>query len=110
MGWARFAMERLQAGETVTIKPHGNSMRGKVESGDEVLLAPCPQEQLQVGDIVLVRVAGNIFLHLIKAMDARRVQIGNNRGKINGWAHKSKVFGVAVEVAGREVRERPRPL
>jgi len=24
--------------------------------------------------------------------------------KINGWANKSKVYGVAVEIAGRRVR------
>lgn len=107
MSWARFAMEKLVAGETVTVKPRGHSMRGKVESGDEVLLAPCHADQLQVGDIVLFRVAGNLYLHLIKAMDAHRVQIGNNLSKINGWTHKSKVFGVAVEIAGRKVLHRP---
>ena len=31
----------------------------------------------------------------------RRVQIGNNRGGINGWTGFDRVYGIAVSVAGR---------
>ena len=108
MGWATFAMERLQKGQTVTIRPHGHSMTGKVNSGDQVKLEPCVGVELHPGDVVLVRVKGNIFLHLIKATDGDRLLIGNNRGKLNGWTHRSKVYGIAVEVDGKPVSRRRR--
>ncbi len=101
MGWTTYAMERLLKGQKVTIRPHGHSMTGKVNSGDEVNLEPCPEIDLRPGDVVLVRVKGTIFLHLIKAIDGDRVLIGNNRGKLNGWTHRSKVYGLAVEIDGR---------
>src|ERR1700704_5259689 len=80
MGWATFAVDALRRGETIKIKPHGHSMRGKVDDGDTVTLAPADAEKLDVGDVVLVRVKGNIYLHLIKAINGDRVLIGNNRG------------------------------
>jgi hypothetical protein len=54
MGWANFAMERLQKGETVQIRPSGHSMTGRVNHKDLVTLAPCDPDELAVGDIVLV--------------------------------------------------------
>lgn len=98
MGWAKFAIEALQRGENVTIRPHGHSMRGRVNDGDRVTLAPADPEQVEVGDVVLVRVNGNILLHLIKAKNDGRFLIGNNRGKINGWVGPNSVYGVAVEI------------
>ena len=69
MSWATFAIEALKRGETVKIKPHGHSMQGKVNDGDTVTLAPADPAKIAVGDIVLVRVKGNIYLHLIKAIN-----------------------------------------
>ena len=77
MNWASFAIEALSKGQTVQIKPRGHSMQGKVNNEDRVTLAPCTPETLKVGDIVLVRVKGNIYLHLIKAIDRSRFLIGN---------------------------------
>ncbi len=56
-----------------------------INSGDKIELKPCKIEHLAVGDIVLCRVNGNTYLHLVKAISDGRVQIGNNHGKINGW-------------------------
>ena len=104
MGWANHAIEKLSAGEEVAIRPHGGSMRPKIESGALVLLSPIRDpEALEVGDVVLARVAGNVYLHLIKAVDRHRVLIGNNRGGINGWTNKRKVYGIAVEVDGKPI-------
>lgn len=91
------AYRRVKAGETVTIRPRGNSMTPRIESGDAVTIAPCGEEDLKVGDVVLVRVAGATYVHLISAIDPskRRVQISNNHGKINGWASYDKVAGKA---------------
>ena len=38
------------------------------------------------GDVVLCKVNGRHYLHLVKAIQGKRFQIGNNRGRINGLA------------------------
>lgn len=98
MGWAKFAIEGLQRGETVQIRPRRHSMKGRVEDGALVTLAPWPAEQYEVGDVVLVKVSGNVYLHLIKAIDGERYQIGNNRGRINGWVGKHALYGKAIKI------------
>lgn len=98
MSWASFAIEALRQGKTVQIRPRGHSMKGKVNDGDLVTVAPCPPETLEVDDIVLVRVKGRDYLHLIKAIDGERFQIGNNRGRINGWVGKNGISGKAIKV------------
>lgn len=98
MNWATHAIEALQRGETTQIRPRGHSMKGKVNDGDLVTLEPWPSEKLAVGDIVLVRVHGNVYLHLIKAIDGERFQIGNNRGGINGWVRAQNIYGKATKV------------
>ena len=96
MGWADFAVERLQAGEAVDIKPTGGSMKGKVESGSKVTIEPIELDKIKVGDIVLCRVKGNQYLHLVKAIDKKRFLIGNNRGGINGWT--GTIYGIATNI------------
>lgn len=91
-------IEALRRGETVRIRPHGNSMRPRVRDGDLVTVAPCRVEDLRVGDIVLVRVRGRVVLHLIKAIDGQRCLIGNNHGHINGWAGPAAVYGIATAI------------
>jgi len=73
-------------------------MKGKVNDGDLVTLEPCEPKQLVPGDIVLVRVRGNIYLHLIKAVNDGRFLIGNNRGGINGWVGENSIYGKAIRV------------
>ena len=65
VSWAAYAKEALRRGETVRVRPRGHSMTGKVNDGDYVTLAPCDPDTLNVGDIVLVRVRGVDYLHLI---------------------------------------------
>lgn len=73
-------------------------MSGKVNDGDLVTLAPCDPDTLRVGDIVLVRVHGSDYLHLIKAIKQGRFLIGNNRGGTNGWVGKQAIYGRAIKV------------
>ena len=81
MGWASGYIERLKRGETVTFRPRGGSMTGRIESGQLCTVAPIADiATLRVDDIVLCRVHGAEYLHLIKAMDNGRFQIGNNKG------------------------------
>ena len=98
MGWATGHIEKLRAGETVAFRPRGNSMSGKIESGQLCTVAPADRTALRVGDIVLCKVNGQEYLHLIKAIQGPRFQIGNNRGRINGWVTASGIFGKCVAV------------
>lgn len=98
----KYAIEKLQAGESVSIRPKGNSMRGKVDSGDIILIEPCRSEDLIPGDVVLVKVRGIIYLHLIKAYKLSKgevsFQIGNNIGGINGWVGPNAIYGKAIKI------------
>lgn len=98
MGWANHYIEKLKKGETVQFRPRGNSMSGKIESGQLCTVVPVKVEQLAVGDIVLCKVNGFQYLHLVKAVQGERFQIGNNRGRINGWAGKNSIFGKCTRV------------
>jgi hypothetical protein len=97
MGWATGYIAKLAAGETVQFRPRGASMRGRIESGQLCTVMPAP-EVLEVGDIVLCKVRGREYLHLIKARQGERYLIGNNRGKINGWVSRNAIFGECVRV------------
>ena len=98
VSWATFAKERLAQGETVQVRPRGHSMRGKVNDGDLVTLEPCDPDTLAAGHIVLVRVKGTDYLHLVKAIDRGRFLIGNNRGGVNGWVGRHAIYGRAVRI------------
>ncbi len=104
MAMLKQVAERVAEGETVTFRPTGNSMVPLINSRDEVVVAPVDPNLVEVGDIVLTKVAGNVYIHLVKAIEPakRRVQIGNNRGGINGWTGFDRVYGIAVSVAGTE--------
>ena len=93
--WATGHIKRLQEGETVSFRPWGNSMSPKIKSGQLVIVAPV-EGNLEVGDIVLCQVGGHQYLHLVKAIKGDRYQIGNNKGRINGWIGKTQIFGRLV--------------
>ena len=89
-----------RGGEAVSFRPRGNSMKGKIESGQLCTVEPVDLSSLRVGDIVLCKVNGREYLHLIKAIQGERFQIGNNRGRINGWISAGAIFGRCVQVEG----------
>ncbi len=98
MSWAAAAIQKLQNGETATIRPRGHSMTGKVNDGNLVTLSPADPKSLKTGDIVLVKVKGHVYLHLIKAVNNGRCLIGNNRGGINGWVGANAIYGIATQI------------
>jgi hypothetical protein len=100
MGQFDHAIAELRAGREVEVRPRGSSMRPKVESGARVRLAPVADvtKELKKGDIVLARVRGTVYLHLISALERERVQIANNRGHVNGWTSRELVYGRAIAV------------
>src|SRR5688572_25728834 len=70
VGWASRYFERLRAGETVSFRPRGNSMTGRIESGQLCTVVPVDTATLKVGDVVLCKVRGNEYLHLVRAIQA----------------------------------------
>ncbi len=103
MGWATEYIARLQMGETVTFRPTGRSMEPLIMNGALCTVAPFAQgdeSELRVGDIVLCRVRGSEYLHLVKGVfgiDFLEFQIGNNRGGTNGWIGPMEIYGRLVK-------------
>ena len=98
MGWASQYIDKLLAGETVSFRPRGHSMTPKIKSGQLCTVAPVDVATLQVDDIVLCKVRGSEYLHLVKAIQDTRFQIGNNRGFINGWIGPTPIYGKLLKV------------
>lgn len=75
-------------------------MTPKVSDRDLVTVEPTTDDHdLPVGSIVLCKVKGSQYLHLVKAISGPRFQIGNNRGGINGWITRANIFGVCTDVS-----------
>jgi hypothetical protein len=106
---------RVAAGATVEFRPRGGSMVPLIRSRQLVTVAPVDPAKVEAGDIVLARVAGTVYLHLVSAVDAPggRVQISNNRGRVNGWTSHARVFGICTAVDGTprpRLTGKPRPV
>ena len=94
MGWASRAITDLQAGTSTTSRPRGHLMHGLVEDGQTVVVSPIlDTAEIRKGDIVLCRVRGHEYLHLVHAIGPRGYLIGNARGHLNGWTPRSHIFG-----------------
>jgi hypothetical protein len=99
MGWVTDARRELTAGRKVQVRPQGGSMRGRIESGQLVTLAPVSPAEIHVDDVVFIAWRGNFLLHLVKERQGDELLIGNNLGKVNGWASVSDVLGKVINVA-----------
>lgn len=97
MTWATHYIERLKAGETVSFRPRGNSMIPKIRSGDLCTVGPLAQPPSR-GDIVLCKVAGRQYLHVVTAIRGDLFQISNNQGRVNGWCSRQQIFGILERV------------
>jgi len=106
MTWAARYIEQLKAGTAVQFRPRGHSMAGKVDDGQLVTVEPLwkmsisatGEPKVKVGSIVLCRVHGRSFLHLVKAVRDGQYLIGNNRGGTNGWVSERGLFGIVTKV------------
>ena len=98
VGWASQYIAGLQAGETVEFRPRGDSMSGKVDVSQLCTAEPVAAEFLADDDIVLCKVNGRQYLHLIRAIQGGRFQIGHNRGRINGWISTNSIYGCCTRV------------
>ena len=98
MGWAQGYIEKLQNGETVQFRPRGFSMAGLVNNKDLVVVAPIGETEIKKSNIVLCKVKGKEYLHLVKKVaEDGRYLIGNNKGGTNGWIRRTAIFGVMIK-------------
>lgn len=100
--WASHAIEVLAKGDNVKVTPHGNSMQPLVNSGDTVELKPAKDQEIAAEDIVLVKVKGKVYLHLVTAMRDEQYQISNNHGYVNGWVPRDKIYGIAIRIESKK--------
>ena len=73
-------------------------MTGRIESRQLCTVQSVDSSTLEVGDVVLCKVKGREFLHKITATRGVEFQIGNNKGRVNGWVSTNAIFGKCVEV------------
>lgn len=98
MSWATHLIKKLQDGETVEFRPRGNSMTGKISSGQLCEVKPLDRDP-QKGDVVLCKVRGTQYLHLVSAVRGDQYQISNNHGHVNGWTPRKNVYGILTKVS-----------
>jgi hypothetical protein len=100
----RAAAEKLSAGQAVEGRPHGNSMRPIIRSGDLVRVEPVTDDTVfAVGQVVLAKVGGRLWLHKIGRIGQDgRFLITNMKGHPNGWS--SKIYGKVTQVNGEPLR------
>jgi len=99
MGWASNYIEQLKEKQTIQFRPRGNSMTGKINSGQLCTIEPVLDTTLlKKGDIVLCNVNGNQYLHLIKSVKSTQYKIGNNKGNINGTINRTNIFGRCIKI------------
>ncbi len=100
--WASDAVAALQRGESCEIRPRGHSMKPIVLDDARVKLEPLKFDEPVEGDVVLVKVRGVVYLHLVNAVrgkdEDRQYQIRSAAGRINGWTNRACVYGRAAEI------------
>ena len=90
-------IEKLLAGETIISKEPGNSMLPIIKSKQPVKLSPAKWEDIVPGDIVYCKVKGNLYTHLVQAIDPLKgCLIANNKGFVNGWT--KNIYGKVIEI------------
>ena len=88
----------LRLGRKVTFKARGQSMEPRVRNNQIVKVRPRAEDETpQKGDVVLAKVNGSWYLHLVSAVRKGQVQISNNKGHVNGWTSLANVVGVLEE-------------
>ena len=100
MSKASFIAELLKNGQTIERhKEAGNSMLPIIKSNQPVTLVPVTEEtELNEDDIVFCKVKGNYYTHKILKIRENQFQIGNNRGYVNSWVTREKIFGKVTKI------------
>lgn len=94
---------KLKKGLVCKVTGVGNSMTPILKSRQAVIAEPITEETvLEKKDIVLCKVRGHYYLHLVWTTrtegEKEMYLIGNNNGHANGWIPRTQVFGKVVEI------------
>lgn len=75
-------------------------MQPRIESGQLCTVEPIADPAtIARGDVVLCKVRGAEYLHLVTAAGSDgRFQISNNKGHVNGWVASTAIFGRCMKV------------
>ena len=96
----------LEEGETIKIRPQGESMVPLIGCGDLVTIEPA-SEPINKGDIVFCKVHGKYYVHLVQAVQQKmggyRYQIGNNKNRTNGTIGFEHIYGKVTHVEEKPV-------
>jgi hypothetical protein len=95
--------QKLKEGHICKVTGIGNSMTPILKSRQPVICVPVTEDtSLEKKNIVLCKVNGHFYLHLIWAIKKNGTDdqylIGNNHGHANGWVHRKNIFGKVVEI------------
>jgi hypothetical protein len=94
-----YTAAKLLKGEVCLVQGFGNSMVPILSSGQVCEVSPITDYSLlKKKDIVLCKVNGHVYLHLISAIKGDQFQISNNHKHVNGWVTKSNVFGIVTKI------------
>jgi hypothetical protein len=99
MSWATSYIASLLKGETVSFRPKGNSMQPRIESGQLCTVAPLGDVPPAVGEVVLCKVKGKQYLHLVTATKGAQWQISNAKNHVNGWVTRKSIYGRLISVS-----------
>lgn len=97
-------LERLNEGKVIQLTPQGISMLPFIQGGrDKVQVHK--EEEVGVGDIVLVPYGGHLILHRIYAVEGTRlILMGDGNLKGNEVVDKSEVWGKVTEIVKADGR------
>ena len=73
-------------------------MRGRIEDNQLVTIAPVDVRDVVAGDVVLVRWKTSFLLHVVQEARGEDLLIGNNLGRVNGWAKRRDVLGRVTRI------------
>ena len=91
--------QKLQEGLVCKVVGYGNSMTPILKSGQAVICVPVTEDtELEKNDIVLCKVRGHYYLHLIHAIKNSSYLIGNNHGHMNGTIGRNCIYGKVTEI------------
>ncbi len=90
----------LSNGETCKVIGIGQSMTPILKSRQTVICIPITDDvKLEKKDVVLCKVKGHHYLHLIHGIKKNKEYlIGNNHGHMNGWVSRKQIYGKVTEI------------
>lgn len=92
--------EKLSEGLVCKVTGIGNSMTPILKSKQPVICIPVTKDTiLKKRDIVMCKVNGHFYLHLIWSIKpGDRYLIGNNHNHANGIISRNNIYGKVVEI------------